>query len=141
MSAHCLHLEVTESTIMKNLDNAVGVLKGLKSLGLKISLDDFGTGYSSLNYLSRLPIDKLKVDKSFIRHLNDDNASRAITEAIFALGQRLNLEVVAEGVETADALAFLRDSHCAQAQGYLISRPLPPDDFVAWYRSRTPMQS
>src|SRR5690606_31149027 len=123
---------VTEGTIMRNLDNAVSVLDGLKALGLKVSLDDFGTGYSSLNYLSRLPIDKLKVDKSFVQHLGDDNAARAITEAILALAKRLRLEVVAEGVEDEQALAFVRERDCDQAQGYLFSPPLPPADFVEW---------
>jgi len=131
-----LHLEVTEGAIMKNLDTAVEVLKALKSLGLKVSLDDFGTGYSSLNYLSRLPIDKLKVDKSFISRLGSDAASRAIAEAILALGRSLQLEVVAEGVESEDTLDFLRERDCDQVQGYLLCRPMPPQAFVDWYRGR-----
>ena len=101
---------------------------------MKIALDDFGTGYSSLGNLSRLPIDKLKVDQSFVSHIGDDPRSRAIARAIVALGRALNLEIVGEGIESAETLGYLRGVGCDQAQGYFFSRPLPAEEFACWYR-------
>ncbi len=128
-----LHLEVTETALMEHLDRATEVLARLRALGVKIALDDFGTGYSSLNYLSRLPIHKIKVDKSFIQRLQHDTASRAITEAVIALGHALKLEVVAEGIESEPVLRYLREMGCTQAQGFHICRPVPVDAFEAWF--------
>jgi EAL domain-containing protein (putative c-di-GMP-specific phosphodiesterase class I) len=121
---------------MEQIDHAVGTLSKLKSLGIKIALDDFGTGYSSLNYLSRLPIDKIKVDKSFVQRIDIDNASRAITEAVIALGRTLKLEVVAEGIESQKALDYLRKHGCSQAQGFFVCKPVSAESFEAWYRNR-----
>lgn len=129
-----LQIEVTESAIMENVDEAVLVLQQLKDFGMKIALDDFGTGYSSLGSLSRLPIDKLKVDQSFVRHIADDPRSRAIARAVIALGRALNLEIVGEGIESAATLGYLRRAGCDQGQGYFFSRPLPPAEFACWYR-------
>ncbi|NEX59616.1 EAL domain-containing protein [Noviherbaspirillum galbum] len=130
----CLHVEVTESAIMDNLEQAIEVLNRIKALGVKVSLDDFGTGYSSLSRLSALPLDKLKVDQSFIRHIRSDHASRLVTDAIIALGTSLQLEVIGEGIETYDALRYLEEKGCSQAQGYLFSKPLPAAEFAAWCR-------
>ncbi len=128
-----LQLEVTETTLIEQLDSATAVLARLRALGVKIALDDFGTGYSSLNYLSRLPINKIKVDKSFIQRLQHDAASRAITEAVIALGHALKLEVVAEGIECEQVLRHLREMGCTQAQGFHVCPPVPADAFEAWF--------
>lgn len=137
LNPSCIQIEVTESTVMGNVDDAVNTLKSIRSSGIKIALDDFGTGYSSLSHLGNLPLDKLKVDQSFVRRLEQDNSSKAITMAIIALGRTLNLEVVGEGIESEEALAYLDEQGCNQAQGYFISRPLLPADFANWYRKRT----
>ncbi|HEX8988457.1 MAG TPA: EAL domain-containing protein [Rhodocyclaceae bacterium] len=129
-----LQIEVTESAIMENVDEAVRILQELKSHGMKIALDDFGTGYSNLGSLSRLPIDKLKVDQSFVRHIGDDARSRAIARAVIALGRALGLEIVAEGIESAETLGYLRGVGCDQVQGYFFSKPLPAAEFACWYR-------
>jgi diguanylate cyclase (GGDEF)-like protein len=120
-----LELEITESMVMPHGACAVAVLENLKSIGVKIVIDDFGTGYSSLAYLKRFPIDTLKVDRSFIRDIPADTSDMKITRAIIALAHGLKLKVVAEGVETAEQLKFLRAHHCDSAQGYFLHRPLP----------------
>lgn len=129
----CVELEVTESTVMSQVENAVGTLDNLKKLGVKIALDDFGTGYSSLSHLSYLPIDKLKVDQSFIQNIDTDARSLAIAETVIALGKKLNVEVVAEGIESEKALRLLTERECDLGQGYLIGRPMTAEDFIAWY--------
>ena len=131
-----LQIEVTESAVMESVDEAVRILDDIKRYGIKIALDDFGTGYSSLSRLGTLPLDKLKVDQSFVQRVDSDLTSRAITDAIIALGRTLHLEVVGEGIESEDAMGYLRTRDCDQAQGFLISRPLPADDFAAWLRER-----
>ena len=131
-----LEIEVTESTVMENVDDAIEVLKRIKSLGVKVALDDFGTGYSSLSRLSSLPLDKLKVDQSFVRRIERDQASRTVTNAIIALGRSLRLNVVAEGVESKNALCFLQEHGCTQAQGFWFSQALPPSEFAQWYREQ-----
>lgn len=132
----CVELEVTESAVMNQVEDAVKTLTKLKNLGVKIALDDFGTGYSSLSYLSYLPIDKLKVDQSFIQNIDTNARSLAITETVIALGKKLNMEVVAEGIESEDALQLLRDRECLLGQGYLIGEPMPADIFIEWYNSQ-----
>ncbi|NEX64064.1 EAL domain-containing protein [Noviherbaspirillum sp. 17J57-3] len=129
-----LELEVTESTVMKQVEEASRTLAGLKKMGLRIALDDFGTGYSSLSYLSSLPIDKLKVDQSFIRHIDTDARSLAIAETVITLGKKLHVEVVAEGIESKKALQLLRERGCDLGQGYLISKPLREDHFMHWFQ-------
>jgi diguanylate cyclase (GGDEF)-like protein len=121
----CLELEITESMVMSYADSAVLVLKSLKTFGVQIAIDDFGTGYSSLAYLKRFPIDTLKVDRSFIRDIPADSGDKKITRAIIAMAHSLKLKVVAEGVETADQLRFLRAQRCDTVQGYFLHRPLP----------------
>jgi diguanylate cyclase (GGDEF)-like protein len=120
-----LELEITESLVMSHGAGAVAVLEQLKSTGVRIAIDDFGTGYSSLAYLKRFPIDTLKIDRSFIRDIPADSGDKKITRAIIVLAHSLKLRVVAEGVETADQLKFLRIQCCDSAQGYLLCRPLP----------------
>ncbi len=132
VNPECMQLEVTESMIMENVDEAVQILSSIKELGVKVALDDFGTGYSSLSRLSRLPLDKLKVDQSFVRGIENDAGSRAVTDAVIALGHSLRLEVVAEGIESEGSLRYLQEQGCQQAQGYLFSRPLQAEEFARW---------
>jgi diguanylate cyclase (GGDEF)-like protein/PAS domain S-box-containing protein len=136
---HCIacngmQIELTETAVMEDIDHAITVLNELRSKGIKISLDDFGTGYSSLNYLSRLPLDKIKVDKSFVHRLQHDTASQAVIEAIIALGRTLQLEIVAEGIESDSTLQYLRLHGCHQAQGFHVCQPVVGSQFAVWYR-------
>ncbi|WP_457793065.1 putative bifunctional diguanylate cyclase/phosphodiesterase [Pseudomonas syringae] len=120
-----LEVELTESSLMENTSHTIATLETLKANGVSISIDDFGTGYSSLAYLRRFPIDKLKIDIAFIREVTSNPQDAAIARAIIELAHSLGLKVIAEGVETPEQLAFLRDNQCDQIQGYLISKPLP----------------
>jgi diguanylate cyclase (GGDEF)-like protein len=122
-----LQLEITETLAMQNAEATQGVLRGLKELGVQIAIDDFGTGYSSLSYLTALPIDILKVDRSFVRALEEGRGSE-ITEAVIALAHSLDIEVVAEGVEQESQLQILRSQGCDKIQGYLFSPPIPAKD-------------
>jgi diguanylate cyclase (GGDEF)-like protein/PAS domain S-box-containing protein len=125
-----LDLEITESSAMLNAEQSIATLSDLKELGVGISMDDFGTGYSSLAYLKRFPIDKIKVDQSFIRDIPSDSDDAAIVTAIIAMARSLQLVVVAEGVETEDQIAFLKDHGCDRMQGFVMSRAVPPDEFA-----------
>jgi diguanylate cyclase (GGDEF)-like protein/PAS domain S-box-containing protein len=125
-----LELEMTESMIMHNPDHAVAVLSAVKALGVRLAIDDFGTGYSSLAHLKRLPIDTLKVDRSFIREIPCDAEDRAITEAIIAMGKTLSLRIVAEGVETPEQQNFLCEQSCDEMQGFYFSKAVKPEDFA-----------
>ena len=129
LAAQHLELEVTEGFIMGRAEASIGVLEALSQLGVRLSIDDFGTGYSSLAYLKRLPIDKLKVDRSFVRDLPAEEENAAIAAAVIALGRSLGLTVIAEGVETAAQRDFLLRLHCDQAQGWYYGRPEPPERF------------
>jgi EAL domain-containing protein (putative c-di-GMP-specific phosphodiesterase class I) len=126
----CLDLEITESTLMGNVQTAQQVLAKLKMLGLRVSIDDFGTGYSSLNYLRKFPVDTLKIDQSFISDLNLDEDNTTITKVIIDMSHNLNLSVIAEGVETEGQLNFLRHHLCDEIQGFYISKPLPYQEFT-----------
>ncbi len=125
MDPQLLTLEITESMLMDNIEHTIGLLQRLKEMGLKLSIDDFGTGYSSLNYLRQLPVDELKIDKSFLVDLSEDADSRAIVSSVIFLSHSLGLLTVAEGVETSEQLHFLQKEGCDQFQGYLFSRPVP----------------
>jgi diguanylate cyclase (GGDEF)-like protein len=125
----CLELELTESLFMSDVTPAVELLHRMKSLGVQLSIDDFGTGYSSFSYLSRFPIDVLKIDRSFVNDITHDANDAAIVASIIALAHNLRLSVIAEGVETAEQLDYLRHQGCDEMQGYYFSRPLPAQEF------------
>jgi len=108
------------------------MLRSMKALGVQVSIDDFGTGFSSLSYLKLLPVDKLKIDKSFVDDLCTDSGDKAIISAIITLSHNLNLTVVAEGVETLEQYEILRSFNCNEGQGYLFGRPMAPDAFITW---------
>jgi diguanylate cyclase (GGDEF)-like protein/PAS domain S-box-containing protein len=126
----CLKLELTESLLVENVEATITKMTALKAHGVGFSLDDFGTGYSSLSYLKRLPLDQLKIDKSFVRDVLTDANDAAIARTILALGQTLGLEVIAEGVETTEQRDFLAKNGCHAYQGYLFSRPLTAEEFA-----------
>ena len=130
LEPHCLSLELTESILMHSPETAAGVLRDLRALGVQISIDDFGTGHSSLSYLKRFATDAVKIDQSFVKHVTSDPDDAAIAGAMVAMAHSLNLRVVAEGVETLGQLAFLRSLNCDEMQGFFVSRPLPPEEFI-----------
>ena len=127
-----LTVEVTENALMVDRERSHRVLTELRELGARISIDDFGTGYSSLSYLKQIPADEIKIDKSFVMNMLNDEADRKIVEQIIALGRSFGLEVVAEGVENAEVAARLTEMGCDYAQGFHYARPLPPQEFPAW---------
>jgi diguanylate cyclase (GGDEF)-like protein/PAS domain S-box-containing protein len=129
-----LEFELTESTVMADAEQSIEMLHRLKALGIQVSVDDFGTGYSSLAYLRRFPLDAIKIDGSFIRDVTDNVDDASITLAIIGIGHRLNLQVIAEGVETAEQLEFLRANGCDQAQGYYLARPMPVQQLEQLWR-------
>jgi EAL domain-containing protein (putative c-di-GMP-specific phosphodiesterase class I) len=124
----CLELEVTESLAMHDAAKFIDELQALKDLGIQLAIDDFGTGYSSLNYLKRFPIDRLKIDKSFVCDIDHDADDAAIVKAVITLGHSLNLKVLAEGVESAQQLDFLRVNRCDEVQGFYFCHPLPIEE-------------
>ena len=130
LPSRLLEIEITESALMTDVENAVDTMKALTSMGIRFSLDDFGTGYSSLSYLRRLPLHCLKIDKSFVQDIGRDKDADSIVSAIVSMAHSLNLKVVAEGVESEEQLEFLRGlGYCREIQGYIFSRPLPPREF------------
>src|SRR3990167_11243102 len=120
-----LELEITESLLLHNAEQAIDTLHRLKALGVRIALDDFGTGFSSLSYLKRLPIDKIKIDRSFVQEIATDHNDAAITQGIISMAHHLRLTVVAEGVETESQMEFLKGSRCDVFQGYYFAKPMP----------------
>ena len=133
-----LELEITESTVMHDTEDAADVLRSLRALGVRVSIDDFGTGYSSLSYLKRFPLDVLKIDRSFVEDVIGNPTGAAITRAIITLAHSLGLEAVAEGVETAEQMAFLKDNGCDEIQGYYCSRPVWPEQLKQFLMKGSP---
>jgi diguanylate cyclase (GGDEF)-like protein/PAS domain S-box-containing protein len=135
LEARWLELEITESVLMRDPERVVSILEGLKKLGIRLSIDDFGTGYSSLAYLKRFPIDKIKIDQSFIRDVCTSANDAAIVRMVLGMARELRLQAIAEGVEGKDQLSFLVGWQCHEYQGYLCSRPVPADDFETLLRN------
>jgi diguanylate cyclase (GGDEF)-like protein/PAS domain S-box-containing protein len=139
LAPHRLELEITEGVLIGDFSRAQSILRRLKSLGVRIAMDDFGTGYSSLSYLQAFPFDKIKIDRTFIANLVNNEHSAAIVRAVIGLGRGLNLPVVAEGVETGEQLAFLKRESCDEVQGYFIGRPAPIESYAEMVgRAATP---
>jgi EAL domain-containing protein (putative c-di-GMP-specific phosphodiesterase class I) len=132
-----LDIEITESVIMQNVEAIIPILQTVRGLGVEISVDDFGTGYSSLAYIARLPIQSLKIDRSFVVGMTQNQDSLAIVRSVISLAHALRLHVIAEGVETEDQATLLSELACDQMQGYLFSRPVPPDEVPALMRKLT----
>ena len=130
MPPACLEMEITESAIVRSMNTAVYALNQLRELGIKISLDDFGTGYSSLSYLKTLPVDKIKIDRSFITDIGKNPKTEAIITAIIVLAKTMNLDVIAEGVETDEQADFVMQKGCSDIQGFLYSAALPEEQFT-----------
>jgi diguanylate cyclase (GGDEF)-like protein/PAS domain S-box-containing protein len=126
-----LKLELTEGMLLENIEDTIATMNALKEIGVQFSLDDFGTGYSSLQYLKRLPLDQLKIDQSFVRDIAIDNSDKAIVSTIIAMAQSLDMDVIAEGVETEEQRQFLMERGCTHYQGYLFSKPVPIEQFEA----------
>jgi EAL domain-containing protein (putative c-di-GMP-specific phosphodiesterase class I) len=126
IAPHCLTLEITESMLMQDVDAAIETLQALRGLGVRVAIDDFGTGYSSLSYLKRLPVDIIKIDRSFVEQVDTDSGDVALVDAVVGLGQALNMQTVAEGVETDGQWLKLRQIGCDHGQGYLFGRPADP---------------
>ncbi len=131
-----LEIEITESALMESVEANMQVLQAIREHGIGLAIDDFGTGYSSLNYLNRFPLDKLKIDRSFVHDMLDDPTDLAITRAIIGLGHTLGLRVVAEGVETRQEVDILFDEGCDEFQGFFYAQPMPAPEFEAWAASR-----
>jgi diguanylate cyclase (GGDEF)-like protein/PAS domain S-box-containing protein len=133
---HSLKLEITESMVMENVEAAIAMMGQLRSLGIELSIDDFGTGYSSLSYLHRFPISTLKIDRSFVSRMTSNNENAEIVRTIIMLARSLKMDVVAEGVETAEQLAQLKALDCEYGQGYYFSKPLSAEDMLGWFSQR-----
>jgi len=129
-----LKLELTESVVLGNIDNAVAKMHELKGIGVHFSMDDFGTGYSSLSYLTQLPLDQLKIDLSFVRNIGIKPTDAVIVQTIIGMGNSLGMEVIAEGVENEEQRDFLERNGCHAYQGYLFSKPVPIEEFEALIR-------
>ena len=139
---HLLELELTESILLHDLENTLDTVQQLKAMGVRLSIDDFGTGYSSLSYLKRFAVDRLKIDRSFVRDLETDPDSVAIVRAVIQLARSLRLDIIAEGVETEAQLSFLREEGCPGVQGFLFSRPLTSADMKVFLREhRAPVDA
>lgn len=130
--AEWIWVEITESAILDDPDHAIETLERLRALGIRISIDDFGTGYSSLSYLKRMPVDELKIDKSFVIGMANHKDDETIVRSTIDLGHNMGLKVVAEGVETEEMLEQLKEMRCDLVQGYHLSRPLPPAKLELW---------
>jgi EAL domain-containing protein (putative c-di-GMP-specific phosphodiesterase class I) len=141
---HCINpnllkLELTESILIKNIEDTIAIMHTLRDIGVQFSLDDFGTGYSSLQYLKKLPFAQLKIDQSFIREIASDKEDQAIVRTIIAMATSLNLNVIAEGVETTEQLQILQNLGCTHYQGYLFSRPVPIENLEELLHTKSPI--
>ncbi|MCL5974419.1 MAG: EAL domain-containing protein [Gammaproteobacteria bacterium] len=134
MPAKNLELEITESLLMENTEQAVETLRELSQLGITLAIDDFGTGYSSLSYLKQFPLNVLKIDRTFVSDVTDNSDDAAMVNAILAMSKSLALQVVAEGVETAEQLAFLQKSHCKRAQGFYFSKAINLNELMEYIK-------
>jgi EAL domain-containing protein (putative c-di-GMP-specific phosphodiesterase class I) len=132
-----LKLELTESLILDNIDSAVDKMNALKDAGVRFSMDDFGTGYSSLSYLTQLPLHQLKIDQSFVHKMHDKPVNAVIVQTIIGMANNLDIEVIAEGVETAEQFEFLKNQGCPLFQGYYFGKPVPESDFEQSLTSNT----
>jgi EAL domain-containing protein (putative c-di-GMP-specific phosphodiesterase class I) len=137
MDAHLLELEISEGLLMRDLDRALGILTGLKSMGIRIAIDDFGLGYASLATLQRFPLDTIKIDRSFIRDVGGVDDHKEVTEAIIAMGRKLSLTIVAQGVETKEQAEFLRRNACDEFQGFYLGKPAPADEIAKLLRDQS----
>ena len=137
LEAGMAELEITENVVMENIDSAITVLERLKYMGISIAMDDFGTGYSSLSYLRRLPIDTVKIDKSFVREIPDSTEDVTIAQAIIAMARSMNLSLVVEGVENVRQLNFFRQQGVSIVQGYLFSKPVAASEILKMLESQT----
>jgi EAL domain-containing protein (putative c-di-GMP-specific phosphodiesterase class I) len=131
-----LELEITESIALDDIEYTIATIQELRKIGVNFSLDDFGTGYSSMNYLKRLPVSNLKIDKSFLNTVMEDRSDQKIIQTIISLARNLDLLVIAEGVESFDQEEFLKESNCDKAQGYLYSKPIPKDMAVQFLKNK-----
>ncbi len=134
MDAHQLELEISEDLLIHDVETTLGILRGIKSLGVRISIDDFGIGYSSLSSLKQFPIDSVKIDRSFIRDVTGISENKALTKAIIAMGRTLSLTVVAQGVETKEQADYLRQNACDEYQGFYLNKPMPADQMAELLR-------
>ena len=139
INPNLLKLEITESMLLENIEDTIAAMQALKIIGIRLSLDDFGTGYSSLQYLKRLPLDQLKIDQSFVRDITENVSDRAIVRTIIAMAQSLNLNVIAEGVETEEQRQLLLSGGCIHYQGYLFGKPMPIEQFETLVKQKRPV--
>ncbi|KQP77484.1 hypothetical protein ASF57_19475 [Methylobacterium sp. Leaf117] len=140
LAADRLELEITESLMIQDSEAVVACLHRLRTIGVRIALDDFGTGYSSLSYLRRFPFDKIKIDRSFVREIDDPDA-QVIVRAVVSIGERLGTAITAEGVETEDQLALVRQTGCTEVQGFLFGKPMPPEQALQFMQEQTPRKA
>ena len=136
MEPQWLDVELTESLALKDIDHAVAQMNEIKSLGIKLSMDDFGTGYSSLSYIQILPITLLKLDRSFVMYLEDDEISREIVSAVIRIAKSKKIETIAEGIETPGQVDILKQSGCDLAQGFFFGKPMPADKFEEFMKMK-----
>jgi EAL domain-containing protein (putative c-di-GMP-specific phosphodiesterase class I) len=139
MSAHLLELEITESTLMHDVDKALYTLKAFRDMGVRLAIDNFGTGYFSLSNLNRFPVDTIKIDGSLVRDLSSDVENGSIAEATIAMARKLSMSVLAEGVETKAQADFLRELACDEFQGFYFSQAVTADKFAQLLEAQTPM--
>jgi EAL domain-containing protein (putative c-di-GMP-specific phosphodiesterase class I) len=135
LAPECLLFELTETLMIEDTDQVMGVLLRLRKMGFHLSVDDFGTGYASMSYLQRLPVQEVKIDQSFVRYAESSERDREIIASLVQLAHRLDMLVVAEGIETAETAAIVAKLGCDRGQGYLYGKGMPVDEFIPWWHS------